>query len=184
MPLKSMAPPMLSLNFKRLARFCLVAVMALFSAAPAQADHIQLFLLGGQSNMVGTGADTSGLPTALQSPQDDVLFYWKSDVGLTTLRPGSGINFGPEVTFGRAIADAFPAENFGLIKYASSGSDLVNAWDKDTGTVYANFRDTVADGLAALHRCRPHLSRSSACSGPRARATPASAAPPPNTKPT
>jgi hypothetical protein len=142
---------MLSLNFKRLARwFFLLAVMAFFSAAPAQADHIKLFLLGGQSNMVGTGADTSGLPTALQSPQDDVLFYWKSDVGLTTLRPGSGINFGPEVTFGRTIADAFPAENFGLIKYAASGSDLVNAWDKDTGTVYANFRDTVADGLAAL----------------------------------
>ena len=76
-----------------------VAIAALLLAAPsAYADKpIKVFILAGQSNMVGTGADTSERPALLQSPQADVLFYYSTS--LTTLRPGSGQNFGPEVTF-------------------------------------------------------------------------------------
>lgn len=129
------------------------------AAISAQADHVKLFLLGGQSNMTGTGT-ASELPTApvnLQQPQDDVLFYYDlvnqaENSGLTTLRPGSGTSgsqFGPEVTFGRAIADARPSDSFGLIKHAANGSE-VSRWHPDTGDVYAAFRDTVAEGLTAL----------------------------------
>jgi hypothetical protein len=127
------------------------AAALLFIAVPAHAQHLKLFLLGGQSNMVGQLAYSSGLPIALQSPQDDIPFYWRDSTGLTTLRPGSGNQFGPEVTFGRTVADALPAESFGLIKHASSGSDLTNQWDPNiTGNVYETFRGVVANALTAM----------------------------------
>lgn len=128
---------------------------ALFALAPvtAKADHVRVFLLGGQSNMLGRAA-SSGLPTSpvnLQLPQDDVLLYYGST--LTTLRPGSGkfsTEFGPEVSFGRAIADASPQYTYALIKGAVGGTGLWDDWNPATGTVYADFRTTVAAGLAAL----------------------------------
>ncbi len=122
--------------------------LALLSQAPlSQAATVKVFLLGGQSNMDGR-AESSGLPTELQSPQDDVLFYYGST--LTTLRPGSGTDFGPEVTFGRTIADALPSETFGLIKYAVGGTSLDADWDPATGSTYTAFRNTVTNGLAAI----------------------------------
>jgi Carbohydrate esterase, sialic acid-specific acetylesterase len=113
----------------------------------------KVFLLGGQSNMLGR-APSSGLPTSpvnFQLPQADVLFYYGST--LTTLRPGSGrelTEFGPEVTFGRAIADAMPSENIAIIKYAAGGTALYNDWAPGTGGNYTAFRNTVTSGLAAL----------------------------------
>jgi hypothetical protein len=112
-----------------------------------------VFLLGGQSNALGR-APSSGLPTTpvnLQQPQDDVLFYFGST--LTTLRPGSGkftSEFGPEVTFGRTLADAYPASNFAIIKYAAGGTNLYSQWAPPSGAQYIAFRNTVTNGLAAL----------------------------------
>ncbi len=123
---------------------CLIAVNS------ANAEALKVFLLGGQSNMQGVG-NNSDLPAALQSPQNDVLMYFGSS--LTVLQPGFGntsSQFGPEITFGRTLADARPAENFALIKYAVSGTDLENQWDPNTGSIYANFQNTVSNGLTAL----------------------------------
>ncbi len=128
---------------------------ALLALAPVtvKADHVRVFLLGGQSNMLGRAA-SSGLPTSpvnLQLPQDDVLLYYGST--LTTLRPGSGkftTEFGPEVSFGRAIADASPQYTYALIKGAVGGTGLWDDWNPTTGAIYADFRNTVAAGLAAL----------------------------------
>lgn len=103
--------------------------------------------------MLGRAA-SSGLPTSpvnLQLPQDDVLLYYGST--LTTLRPGSGkftTEFGPEVSFGRAIADASPQYHYALIKGAVGGTGLWNDWNPTTGAIYADFRNTVTAGLAAL----------------------------------
>jgi hypothetical protein len=97
--------------------------------------------------MAGGGA-TNELPAALQDPQNDVLLYENGT--LDFLEP-SGADFGPEITFGRTIADEFPAENFALIKYAVGGTDLENEWDPaGPGPQYTAFRNTVSNGLAAL----------------------------------
>jgi pectin methylesterase-like acyl-CoA thioesterase len=92
----------------------------------------------------------------------DVLFFGGSDgtVGttLTTLQP-DGKNageFGPEVTFGRTIADASPATQYTLIKYAAGGTALYNDWAPGTGNEYAAFRNTVTAGLAALQAAGFH----------------------------
>ena len=113
----------------------------------SQADHFKVFLLGGQSNMDGR-ADESGLAPSLQIPQSDVLFYEGGN--LRNLQPGSGSDFGPEITFGRTIADALPDEHFVLIKFAVSGTDLHNDWDPTAGSTYTSFRNTVTNGLSAL----------------------------------
>jgi hypothetical protein len=128
------------------------AVMLLVSTH-AYADNVKVFLLGGQSNMAGLG-DTVDLPTSpvnLQEPQDDVLFYCNST--LTTLRPGYGYQttqFGPEITFGRTIADNSPSVQYALIKYAAAGTALYNDWAPTTGPQYTAFRNTVTAGIAAL----------------------------------
>jgi hypothetical protein len=125
---------------------CLVSLL--------EAVHIKVFLQGGQSNALGRAA-TSGLPTKpinLKQPQPDILFYYGST--LTTLRPGSGkktSEFGPEVTFGRTVADAYPHSKFALIKYAAGGTNLHKQWAPPSGSQYLAFRNTVTTGLAALH---------------------------------
>lgn len=136
-----------------LAQFGAVCFVTIFSAAQASADNVKVFLLGGQSNMVGTGVSTSGLPTSptnLQNPQNDVLFHYNNS-GLTTLRPGSGNSFGPEITFGRTIADAFPDEHFALLKYAQGGSDIDTDWDPNiNNNVYSDFRASITNGLVEI----------------------------------
>ncbi|NIA22206.1 MAG: PEP-CTERM sorting domain-containing protein [Anaerolineaceae bacterium] len=123
----------------------LMLALMLAAASGRAAEPVKVFLLGGQSNMDGR-ALTSELPTALQAPQDDVPFYtWE----LTTLRPGDTY-FGPEVTFGRTVADAFGTETFALIKYAAGGTNLHDDWNPASGDTYATFRDRVTDGMAAL----------------------------------
>ena len=138
-------------KFQSTAATACVAALALIllTTAAAQAGHVKVFLLGGQSNMDGRGA-TSGLPTSpmnLQQPQADVLLYEGGSLG--DLQPG-GSQFGPEITFGRTITDALPAENFALIKYAVGGTDLYGDWNPAGGTNYTAFNNTVTNGLTAL----------------------------------
>ena len=129
------------------------AALLLGGVLPADGLEVRVILLGGQSNMLGR-APSSGLPASpfnFQQPQPDVLFYHGSS--LTTLRPGSGretSEFGPEVTFGRSIADASPGVAYALIKYAVGGTALHNDWAPASGPNYIAFRNTVAAGLAAL----------------------------------
>ncbi|MEM9345947.1 MAG: sialate O-acetylesterase [Planctomycetota bacterium] len=113
------------------------------------ADHVKVILLGGQSNMDGRGG-SGGLPQALKSPQNDVRFYYRGNPSLTTLRPGSGDDFGPEVQFGRNVADEFSSDNFALIKHAVGGTDLDTDWAPNNGGTYNAFRNTVNAGLTAL----------------------------------
>jgi len=152
-----------------------VVFLFLLTVASSPADlhatePVKVFLLGGQSNMVGQGSqgDLTGPLAFLRNPQTDVLFYSQDDIHsantstpgiggtLASLQPGSfrtdssGTQFGPEVTFGRTIADAFPDEDFAIIKYARGGTSLGADWRPGTGGDYANFRSIVADGLAAL----------------------------------
>lgn len=141
-------------NMKTIPLACLFLFLG--ATLGSHAAEVKVFLMGGQSNMLGR-APLSGLPAALQSPQADVLFFGGSDgtVGttLTTLRPDgkNPTEFGPEVTFGRSIADASPTTHYALIKYAAGGTALYNDWAPGTGAQYTAFRNTVTAGLAALH---------------------------------
>ena len=144
---------------KRVLTPAVAGLIALTAGQTHAQTHYELVLLGGQSNMSGSGSSPTGLPTSpvnLQQPQDDVFFFYRQNgqgnAVQTTLRPGSGKNgdFGPEVTFGRTVADALPGVNLGLIKHAQGGTSLADDWDPTTGNTYQNFKQTVSDALSAI----------------------------------
>lgn len=114
----------------------------------------RVFLLGGQSNMTGVGT-SSELGAPYNSPQPDVRF-WGGAYGTSAwvdLAPGfgdSGSQFGPEVSFGRAIKDAYPDDNLYLIKYAVGGTALYDDWDPPSGPQYSSFMSTMNAALANL----------------------------------
>ncbi|MCK4998686.1 MAG: hypothetical protein KAS23_04095, partial [Anaerohalosphaera sp.] len=112
---------------------------------------MKVYLLGGQSNMDGR-ADNDDLPSELQLPQSDVQIYFEGSwydlqPGLSFLQLGQ--SFGPEVTFGRELADSYN-EKIALIKYARGGTSLAGDWDPVSGSHYNIFLNEVEDALSTL----------------------------------
>lgn len=99
-------------------------------AAPRALD---LYILAGQSNMDGY-AFATGLPPSLAVGQADVALYWSGNAAWTALQPASyavlyGWDcFGPEVSFGRFMADLDPDQPVALIKHAVGGTGLYDYW--------------------------------------------------------
>ena len=111
----------------------------------AAADHYKVFLFGGQSNMDGR-ANPQDLPESYKQPQEDVLYSHNKHFG--PLKPNPG--FGPELSFGRTVADALPEERFVMIKYAAGGTDLYEDWAVDGGADYTRFKNAVRGALRRL----------------------------------
>lgn len=125
-------------------------LLALSLATTAHATT-RVFLLGGQSNMVGTGKK-SELKTPYDADQPDVKFWGNN--GWLPLGPacdGRAEAFGPEISFGRAIKDALPGDEIYLVKYAVSGTALYNDWSPQSGgKQYQKFMQTAKAALANL----------------------------------
>lgn len=86
----------------------------------------RIFILSGQSNMVGSGM-TSELPQRARTSPCNVRLYM--DGAFHELLAGE--RFGPEVGFAQAIAKARPQEAIVLCKVASSGANLFYDWNPD-----------------------------------------------------
>jgi len=160
----------------RIASWLIISLLFLaFAASQARAGVVRVYLLGGQSNADGR-APSSDLPVSLQQPQSDVAYFFHIegagnalDSTLTTLRPStseSGAYFGPEVAFGRAMADHYaddPATTtVAVIKYANGGKNLYSAWRgggdatiTGDGSEYKIFQQTVSAGIQALQEAYP-----------------------------
>ena len=145
---------------------------------------IKVYLQGGQSN-AGSPAATNGLPANLLAPQQDVAYYYYFPTGpvngygtpglLTTLRPtvwelNNGDHFGPELAFGRVLADYYALTNHvpvtnvmvAIIKYAHGGTTLYQDWaaggdslTNNDGPDYITFQSVVSAGLAHLAAAYP-----------------------------
>lgn len=146
----------------------LVSASLWFGMTPASAEHYLVYLIAGQSNGNGRG-DSSQLTEPLASPQKDVRFYWHrtqktANVGHLAedrwidLAPGSGQGqtnpvypkeFGPELSFGRALANARPDARIALVKYTHGGTSLHGNW-AENGPMYQTFVATTRAALAAL----------------------------------
>jgi hypothetical protein len=110
----------------------------LSTRAVGSSTPVQVFLLAGQSNMEGRLADGTQLPPDLQQPQADVLYR---DGGPLDPQPWANLapkdwtipayldpSTGPEVSFGRTVADGMPDREVAVIKYAVGGTPITS-WD-------------------------------------------------------
>ena len=121
-------------------------------ASAQDKDPVKVFLLGGQSNMVGI-APASELKPPYDKPPANVTVWSPREQKWVPLSPevvNSRGLFGPEISFGHAIAAALPGEDVRLVKYAASGTALYNDWAPTDGKQYQRFMVTVKPALANL----------------------------------
>ncbi len=109
-----------------------IAVACAANGSSAKTE-VPLFLFSGQSNMVGLGTSANDLATDQKKTYPDIKIYLdaEGDAGKmkkwSTLGPGFGANltqFGPELFFGKVLADSFPGKKIAFIKVARSGTYL------------------------------------------------------------
>lgn len=127
--------------------FAVIAAALLFSTSTGgEANVYKLYFLGGQSNMVGYGY-TDELPEHLKQEIERAMIFEgraafdddrRGGIGVwTALEPGHGFGvetdgrsvrlsdrFGPELSFGHALASELPDSHIALVKYALGGSGL------------------------------------------------------------
>ncbi len=100
---------------------------------PAQGKKIKVFILSGQSNMVGQGASYQ-LDDDAKTGNGRVLMFeqgrWQP---LRPLRK----NFGPEIAFGRRMSQAWPDETIGIVKQSVGGTGVL-AWNPNWTKEQAN----------------------------------------------
>jgi hypothetical protein len=102
-----------------------LVVPALTCAVLASEEKMPVFVLAGQSNMVGGGTGDE-LPEDLRKPQEQALYTRFWGVELKPLTPKK--SFGPEVTFGREMAKALKGK-VGMAKLTNGGTSLKVHWN-------------------------------------------------------
>ncbi|WP_437971222.1 sialate O-acetylesterase [Sorangium sp. So ce260] len=124
-------------------RSCIALAAGVMSlSASAMAQPVKLFVLAGQSNMVGFGV-VAELPAELKSQPDIWYDHHNPDAreggpyaaATSTdwgpLEPkGEARRYGPEITFGRAMAAAYPEHRIAIVKMAQGGTNLVDHWGR------------------------------------------------------
>jgi hypothetical protein len=148
--------------------------LVLAAAGWCWADDVRVFLVAGQSNAVGYGANPSGLPPELYAPQPDVLFWFEEGPWDAVHNPGRRIRsggwvplqfqsdrhystfgpltdgFGPEIKLGRVLADSLAAD-VAVFKFAINATSLAVHWDPDTSdSLYLQMLDIWDDAQATL----------------------------------
>ena len=133
----------------------------------AAKTDVPLFLFSGQSNMVGLGTSTNDLTAAQKATYPDIKIYLDAEGDATKLRKwstlgpgfgGSSTGFGPELFFGKVLADSFPGKKFAFIKVARSGTYLgkVAEWlppssnNGTGGTYYTSMMGSIDAALKAF----------------------------------
>jgi iduronate 2-sulfatase len=153
----------------------LCGVTLLGNAAAALGDHYEVFLVAGQSNGDGRGraSDLTGPLARWAKPQEDVRIAYSCSTlrgpaldsrGFKPLRPGwsvapgknrptklPGETFGPEVSFGRGMADRLKGKKVALVKFAEGGTSLARDWNPHVlDRLYPAFLDFTKKSLKGL----------------------------------
>jgi hypothetical protein len=127
--------------------------------------QIELFVLAGQSNMVGYASKLADVAPDLRGEQENVLWYDKNDEWVTLAAPteplpfsnakfpsgsaiAAGVGFGPEISLGTRLQQALN-KPVALVKYASNGADLTQDWQA-TGLFYQPLIDRINNSIADL----------------------------------
>lgn len=129
---------------------------------PGRTASIQLFILAGQSNMVGYRSNLEDLPPDLQQPLSQVLWYdrqneWVSLQAPTEPLPFSqGVansqGFGPEIALAATLSRHLN-QPLALVKYARNGTNLETQWNpRQEDSLYHQMLERVQRAIAELSR--------------------------------
>ncbi|MBI5548897.1 MAG: hypothetical protein HY901_33870 [Deltaproteobacteria bacterium] len=135
--------------------------------AGSDSSRIWVYVMAGQSNMVGLGK-SADLTVAQAAPVANAVIYYDSCVHPNThtkrwlpLGPGFGAlddRFGPELGFGRRWRELYPDRALAIIKVAEGGTALHDRWKARTGDLYQLLLSEAQAQLADLSaRGRPQL---------------------------
>ena len=117
---------------------CILILCILFSSTLHAKELV--FLLAGQSNMVGQGT-TSELASQYHRDPINVSFYFNGyKTSLSRFK-----HFGPEIGFAHEIAKRFPNNKIKLIKFAVGGTSMF-AWHPQWNAAKANSTRNVSAG--------------------------------------
>ncbi len=136
-------------------------------SGPAGKPRLWVFLLAGQSNMVGLGYNGQ-LTGADANPVDGVWIYYNGSIHPNAnalqwkqLAPGFGATedrFGPELAFGQRMHELWPTRSIAVIKVAEGGTALHDRWAAGTGDLYLLLLSEIQAQLAALQQdWRPQI---------------------------
>jgi len=124
---------------------------------PDDDDILDVYILAGQSNMDGVSW-YPGLTPSQQLADPRVPLYWSGWGEFRDLQAASvfgSLYFGPEVTFGRTLADA--GGHVALVKHAVGGTDLASYWypgdepaDDSAGPGFATLAATMVEAADEL----------------------------------
>jgi len=148
-------------------RSAVVAMICSVWGASAKTD-VLVFLLSGQSNMVGYFAAINDLTADQKKTVENVKIIQYTDgdgakLGKwMTLAPGFGAtasNIGPELYFGRTLSDSLPGQKIALIKdskgstYLGKSSDWLppSSNNGNGGTLYKNMMTHIDGALKSFN---------------------------------
>ncbi|MFB9054824.1 sialate O-acetylesterase [Formosa undariae] len=137
--------------------FCLLVVFLI--ALPSQSQEkdlpVKVFILGGQSNMDGTGKGEELPEEYLVAPENSMIWDNKEKKWVT-LRTDSfserrKYKFGPEVAFTHLLAKKFPNHTIAIVKTSGGGTKLWKHWLPEQN-MYKAFLRNINNGLADLDK--------------------------------
>jgi hypothetical protein len=114
-------------------------------AADGEGERIWVYLLAGQSNMVGVGEDDHLAREYATSVPDATIYFDATNhpnpqMGKwLPLGPGLGVDenhFGPELAFGWRMRELFPRRRLAIIKIAEGATRLSDRWRATSGDLY------------------------------------------------
>ena len=127
---------------------CGLLAMVLMAASGCAAlggtgGTMKVFVLTGGANMEGA-ASRFELPAAMPAAPKNVRLYGNGAWG--PLLPGDG--WGPELSFGRAMGEAWPGEQIGIVKFTAGGAEM-EGWlpEQKTGATAPPGGTAPAGGL-------------------------------------
>lgn len=119
----------------------LTFIFLIINLNATEEDTLPIFILVGQSNMVGKRSQISKLPKHLKAAQSDVLFY-QIENGWQNLKPGitEKKGFGPELSFAYEMHKLMKRK-IGIIKFSIGGSNLHTQWNAQNPKSY--YQETI-----------------------------------------
>jgi hypothetical protein len=116
-------------------------IKEVFGSSPENVKAKKVFILAGQSNMVGKGKNPS---REYEEPNYNVLLFYNNSNN-SLWKPQKipfARNFGPELSFGRNMSSLLK-EPIGIIKVAAGGTSINGRWDPQKGDLIEELKGKI-----------------------------------------